>query len=226
MESNRRQFLRIGASAAGVLALTSPLAKAFAASCGLTPPQTPGPFYPGESQFLEDNDLTQIAGHSRRALGQIIYVKGKVVDTLCRPIAGANVEIWQACASGRYNNAKDTNPAPMDPDFKYWGEATTDTQGEYIFKTILPGAYPADVDWVRPAHIHFKITRLGFRDLVTQMYFKGDVNNDRDYILKKIPAAERASVIVDFKSSPSGFEPGTLTGTFDITLQSVRERLE
>ena len=90
-QSNRRHFLKIGTGAAGILALSSPFAKAFAASCGLTPPQTSGPFYPGESQFHKDSDLTQIPGHTSRALGQVVYVRGKVVDSKCKPIVGANV---------------------------------------------------------------------------------------------------------------------------------------
>lgn len=221
-DSDRRQFIKLGgAGAAGLFAFSGPFAKALAASCGLTPPQTSGPFYPGHNQFHPDNDLTQIAGRPA-ALGQIVYVKGQVLDTRCKPIAGANVEIWQACVSGRYNNAKDTNPAPIDPNFKYWGETLTDAQGEYIFKTIIPGAYPADTDWTRPPHIHFKVNRLGYHELVTQLYFKGDPLNDLDLILQAIPAGERDSVVVDFIQSGVGFDPKSRTGTFNITLRSVR----
>lgn len=221
-ESNRRQFIKLGGvSAAGLLAFSSPFTKALAASCGLTPPQTPGPFYPGEALFHHDNDLTQIQGHPA-AQGQVVYVKGKVLDGRCKPIADATVEIWQACVSGRYNNPKDTNPAALDPHFKYWGETSTNAQGEYIFKTIIPGAYPADSDWTRPPHIHFKVTRLGYHELVTQLYFKGDPLNEMDLILKAIPAGERDSVIVDFSQSPAGFDPKSLTGNFNITLRSIR----
>jgi protocatechuate 3,4-dioxygenase beta subunit len=222
IEHKRRNFLKIGASAAGAALLFEPLSKAFGAACGLTPPQTPGPFYPGESQFHSDNDLTLIPGHSIRAEGQVIYVKGKVVDANCNPIEYANVEIWQACASGKYNNPRDPNKAPLDPHFKYWAETFTDSKGEYWFKTILPGEYPADEDWIRPPHIHFKITRLGYRELVTQMYFKGSTHNDNDLILKQIAAEERDSVIVDFQPSPSDLELGSLIGYFDITLRKVR----
>lgn len=218
-ETNRRGFLKIGAGS-GVLFMG--LGQAIASMCGLTPPQTSGPFYPGEDQFKNENDLTVIPGHTTRASGQIIYIKGKVVDVQCRPIANANVEIWQACASGKYNNRKDPNPAPLDPHFKYWGETFTDKNGEYIFKSIVPGAYPADTDWVRPPHIHFKITRLGFHELVTQMYFKGNPLNEQDLILRQIPPAERPAVIVDFQPAPRGAEMGSLLGQFDITLQSVR----
>jgi protocatechuate 3,4-dioxygenase beta subunit len=223
--SDRRRFLKVSTSAVGLLSLSSPIAKAFgaSASCGLTPPQTPGPFYPGESHFLHpDSDLTTIPGHSARAQGQVVYLQGQVLDQLCRPVPGATVEIWQACASGRYNNPNDPNTAPLDPHFKYWAEAVTDANGRYSFKTIIPGAYPADVGWIRPPHIHFKVSRLGYRELVTQMYFKGNEYNDRDLILQDIAQSERASVIVDFQPSAAELEPGSLTGGFDITIRSVR----
>ena len=97
-KSDRRQFLKFGTGAASILALSNPFTKALAASCGLTPSQTPGPFYPGEAQFKQNTDLTQIPGHLLRAQGQIIYLKGKVMDVGCKPISKANVEIWQACA--------------------------------------------------------------------------------------------------------------------------------
>ncbi len=222
-ELDRRKFLKLGMGvSAGTLMMGSIFPKAWAASCGLTPPQTPGPFYPGESKFTAENDLTRVIADGPRALGQVIYVRGKVLDALCQPVEGANVEIWQACASGRYNNTKDPNPAPLDPNFRYWGETFTNSEGEYFFKTILPGAYPADKDWIRPAHIHFRVARLGFRELVTQMYFKGDPYNDKDFILQDLPTAERELVIVDFQPSAVGFEPGSLTGNFDVTLRAVR----
>jgi protocatechuate 3,4-dioxygenase beta subunit len=222
-DSNRRKFLKLGAGTTGMWVMAGPMTKAFAAACGAaTPAQTAGPFYPGEAEFTLDTDLTQVAGHATRAKGQVIYVRGKVVDTKCRPVAGANVEIWQACASGRYNNAKDDNPAPIDPHFKYWGETTTNEKGEYAFKTIIPGAYPADTHWMRPPHIHFKISRLGFKELVTQLYFKGNEYNDKDLILLDVPEAERDSVVVDFTPAGAGFEPGSLAGSFDIVVKPVR----
>jgi len=217
---NRRKFLSLGAYATGTWVLASSVTRAIASTCGLTPAQTAGPFYPGEAQFKPDNDLTQLPGHTSRAKGQIIYVSGAVLDAACKPIAGATVEIWQACESGKYNNASDPNPAAIDPDFKYWGEAMSDSKGEYFFKTIIPGAYPADVGWIRPPHIHFKVSKLGYHELITQMYFEGNAYNNDDLILKAVPEAERDRVIVKFNPSP---EVGAdLSGRFDITLQSVK----
>ncbi len=218
VQTNRRRFLFSSA------ALASLATQAFASnSCDiLTPTQTSGPFYPGENNFSMDNDLTQVQGKPGRAVGQVIYVRGKVLDQNCRPVVGATVELWQACASGKYNSPKDPNPAKMDPNFKYWAEVVTDKNGEYLFKTIKPGAYPADAHWDRPPHIHFKVSKLGFKELITQMYFKGELLNDPDLILREIPQAERESVIVNFDPSPVGYEPKSLMGSFEITLRSVR----
>ena len=224
---HRRKFLKFGlGTAAGTMVFGSLSPKALAQACTgvATPRQTSGPFYPGESQFQLESDLTVVSGSSTRAKGQVIYIKGKVVDEQCRPITNATVEIWQACESGKYNNPNDPNPAPLDPNFKYWGEAYTNSNGEYMFKTIRPGAYPADTDWVRPPHIHFKISALGYRELITQMYFKNDPLNDKDLILQQTPMPEREQLVVDFQPSPAEFEPNTITGTFDITLRSVRSR--
>jgi protocatechuate 3,4-dioxygenase, beta subunit len=222
---DRRNFLRASLTvSAGALAAGTLVPKALAATCGPTPPQTPGPFYPGEANIKPTNDLTLVPGRPSRALGQVVYIAGRVVDQACRPVENANVEIWQACASGKYNSEKDPNPAPLDPNFRYWGEAFTDSEGKYLFKTIVPGAYPADpsINWVRPPHIHVKVSRLGYRELITQMYFKGDPLNERDLILDGIPRSQWDRVIVDFQPAGEGFEPGTKLGNFEISIRSVR----
>ena len=113
----------------------------------------------------------------------------------------------------------------MDPNFKYWGETQTGPNGGYAFKTIIPGAYPADTHWMRPPHIHFKVSALGYHELVTQMYFEGNEYNAADEILNAVPAEERTSVIVAFTPSAPTLEPGSLTGEFDITLQRVKRNL-
>lgn len=220
--SGRRAFLTRGLAA---VATASLIKNALGDSCPvLTPAQTSGPFYPGEREFGTDVDLTRVRGASRRAEGEVIYVRGRVVDHLCRPIANANVEIWQACASGKYNSPKDPNPAKLDPNFRYWAETFTNEKGEYMFKTIIPGVYPADEKWDRPPHIHFRIAKTGYRELVTQMYFKDHPLNDIDLILLDIPGEQRDSVIVDFVDSVPGLEPGTKTGFFEIVLKPVRPR--
>jgi protocatechuate 3,4-dioxygenase beta subunit len=218
---DRRNFLKLSSLGLGGAALSNPITEALAATCGLTPAQTAGPFYPGEAKFTETSDLTQIPGKPR-AQGKVIYIRGKVVDsTHCLPLANVNVEIWQACESGSYNHPSDPNAAVRDPNFKYWGEAFTDQDGSYIFKTIIPGAYPANSTWNRPPHIHFRVMARGYEELVTQSYFKGHPLNDQDLILQRMPASDREKVIVDFKNSPEGFEAGTVMGEFDIVIKPI-----
>lgn len=220
---NRRDFFKAKLKIAGASLFASSAAQALlqAPTCELTPPQAEGPFYPGEAEFDLNTDLTQVVGKKTRAEGQVIYVTGKVIDKNCKPIENANVEIWQACASGKYNNPNDPNPAPLDPHFRYWAETYTNEKGEYSFKTIIPGAYPAGDGWVRPPHIHVKASKLGFLDLTTQMYFKGHPLNDDDLILKRVPKPQKANVIVDFQPSPIDLEPNSLIGSFEITLENV-----
>lgn len=218
MDTNRRGFLRMGAAAAGALLISKEAMGA--ARCVMTPAQTAGPFYPGESKFTPENDLTRVNG--LKAQGQVVYVRGQILDQACKPVAGVNVEIWQACVTGRYNNKLDPNPAAIDPNFRYWGETFTDGDGRYEFKTIIPGQYPADTDWMRPAHIHFRVAKVGYAELITQMYFKDDKYNATDLILQAVPADTRESVIVDFQPSDASLEPGSLTGEFNITINSLR----
>ena len=90
------------------------------ADCDTTASQTEGPFYPEDLSQEKDNDLTRIKGSKRQAVGDVIYVFGSVRDQNCQPIAGAIVEIWQACASGRYKHSGDSYAAPLDENFQYY----------------------------------------------------------------------------------------------------------
>lgn len=191
----------------------------------LTPRQPKGPFYPTGREplagFTKDNDLTFIETGTAPARGQIMELGGQVLDSACAPISGALVEIWQACESGRYNHENDPNPAPLDPNFQYYGRSTTDAQGFYRFRTVVPGAYPAGTapdgsPWIRPPHIHFRVLKVGYSELISQMYFAGEALNDKDLILQDVPEAERAELVVALAPHPS--EVGAKIATWDITL--------
>jgi protocatechuate 3,4-dioxygenase beta subunit len=64
----------------------------------------------------------------------------------CRPIAGADVEIWHANAAGAYSG--------VNGNSKHWlrGHQKADAKGLVIFKTVYPGWYPG-----RTPHIHVKV---------------------------------------------------------------------
>jgi protocatechuate 3,4-dioxygenase beta subunit len=134
-----------------------------------------GPVFGDHHVAPSDADLTS---HGAGApIGERILVHGSVRDTAGRALSGVLVEIWQANAAGRYDQASDQHDAPLDPNFHGAGRCLTDGDGHYRFVTIKPGEYP----WLnhpnawRPAHVHFSVFGRSFADrLVTQMYFPGD----------------------------------------------------
>ena len=71
----------------------------------------------------------------------------------------------------------------------------------FKFKTILPGVYPAGKNWYRPPHIHFKISKPGYIELITQMYFPGHKLNKKDLLLKQKTRAEQQKMIASRKGS-------------------------
>ncbi len=213
--TRRNLFKRGGLLGAGVV-----LSQAAKASSIITPQQGEGPFYPRVDQIDKDADLTKVEGRRKSAKGEVVLVHGTVKATDGSAISGAFIDIWQACESGKYNHEQDPNTAPLDPDFQYWARLKSDNRGEFSFKTIIPGAYPASNVWIRPPHIHFRVDAFNRGRLTTQMYFKGNELNDTDRILvdteQRFGKEARDSLVVDFSSEKN--DQGIPIGRFEITL--------
>ena len=160
-----------------------------------TPPETAGPFYPVLPQKDKDFDLTRIERQSSMARGKIIWIETKVLDITGKPIENASVELWQANAAGKYRHPHDPNPAPLDPNFQGWAIVATGKKGQIRFKTIMPGEYPASKTWTRPPHIHFKISKRSYIELITQMYFPEQKLNETDLLLKRKNEEEQKLMI-------------------------------
>jgi catechol 1,2-dioxygenase len=179
-KSSRRRFLELFGTSSGALLLTnlgcgssqangtgdagptdadSGLSDTGSPSCALTGSDVRGPFHiSGAPQ------RTRLAGDDEP--GEAMVIEGTVFGPDCQtPVAGALLDVWQADAEGSYHEA--------GQDYRLRGQMMTDEQGKYRFETIRPGHYPLGGS-MRPAHIHFTITRPGFRPLTTQLYFKGD----------------------------------------------------
>ena len=219
---NRRQAIKLGFGTAVTLLGSKLLAGDPAKQdCQPTPPEQAGPFYPNKPQPDRDLDLTVVHGAAERAEGEVIIVKGRILDEDCQPIAGVLVEIWQANKWGRYHHEADTNPAKVDPNFQGWGQMVTNANGEYRFKTIVPGPYPATPEWTRAPHIHFKVSRRGYHELITQMYFDGHPLNKTDLLINAMAVPEVQKLIVKFYHPADEPEQDTKHGTFDIHLQKV-----
>ena len=160
-----------------------------------TPNEIEGPFYPLTPQADQDFDLTQIKGQAGEAQGEHVILKGRVIDTDGEPIEGATVDIWQANAAGRYHHPHDENPAPVDPNFQSWAIVQSGTEGAFRFKTVIPGAYPVSPEWTRPPHIHFKVSKAGYHEVVTQMYFPEQPLNEVDKLLQGKSVEEQKMMV-------------------------------
>lgn len=200
---SRRDVLRVALASGTVLAIPGWV---FAAQCRETPHQDEGPFYMNSYDRTRPvphyRDLTATPGATGLPEGELIHVTGQVTDEACRPLKGAMVELWQANARGRYAHFSDPNPAPLDPNFLGFGEAITDDNGMFSFKTVKPGGYPIGPSLARPPHLHFKVKSGLNLPLTTQMYFTGEAHNEDDPLLTSIPRAERKRLIIEPARDP------------------------
>jgi protocatechuate 3,4-dioxygenase beta subunit len=193
-EQNRRKFLaNLGMTVgAGILSSNINMVDSGVEieDCKNTPILDIGPFAVMQyrNQADHDIDLTQIKGKNGVAQGQHIIVSGKITDKDCKPLSSAIVEIWQANHFGRYTHEFD-NKGEIDSNFQGWGQAITNENGEYRFKTVLPGLYGN-----RARHIHFKISRRDYHELTTQLFFEGGERNNTDFILNYLTHDEQLLV--------------------------------
>jgi catechol 1,2-dioxygenase len=115
-----------------------------------------GPFYTPGAPFKKD--ITD------GAPGDRLLISGTVYGCDCvTPLAGAEVDIWQADTQGAYDGV----------GFVLRGKALTDAQGHYEFESILPGFYLNGATY-RPRHVHYKVSHQQGVALTTQLYFEGD----------------------------------------------------
>ncbi|MCI0464610.1 MAG: hypothetical protein L0Z62_47395 [Gemmataceae bacterium] len=178
-----------------------------------TPAQMEGPFYPDKLPADTDNDLVLVNNSKTPARGIITHLSGKVLGSNGKPVAGAIVEIWQVDSKGVYLHSDSSNRAEYDRNFQGFGRCVTNLGGEYYFRTVKPVPYPG-----RTPHIHFIVKKDGKRLLTTQMYVKGEPQNQKDFILNSLKDAKvRDSIIVDF-TPVKGSTSGEVVARFDLVV--------
>jgi hydroxyquinol 1,2-dioxygenase len=167
---------------------------------GTTPSTLSGPFYRADSPRLP------LGGNlCRNGIGAPLAVSGRVTGPDGHALAGAEVEVWHADASGRYEN----QDPDSQPEHNLRGCMTADAEGRFHFLTIRPGGYSLPDDGPvgqlarrlglsldRPAHIHFAATAPGHRRLVTAIFDGSDPAIDRDALF-----AVKPGLIGDFRLS-------------------------
>jgi len=217
---NRRRVLQLGLGSVVSLLSESLFSASEILRLARTPRQTEGPFYPLQDQADKDANLVQIIGQQGEAAGDLIEVRGRVLDEGGSPVSGVLVEIWHANKWGRYDHPWDRNSAPVDPNFQGWGQQLSGEGGSYSFLTIFPGIYHATPDWKRPPHIHFKFTQRGVHRLTTQMYFPSQELNAKDLLLQRLPAADQKLLIAKAEGVHQLNGDPAARYIFDIVLRS------
>ena len=164
----------------------------------------------GEAAVAGDEPgRADLAGHGdKRAIGQLIHLRTRVVDEDGTPVQGAVVEVWHCNAAGKYIHPNDDNDAPADPNFYGAARLVADADGLIELRTIKPAAYPVPDSggWWRPPHVHFSVWgRIWLSRLVTQMFFPGEPLNEYDAILNAVrdPQA-RSRCIAELAPTASG----------------------
>jgi catechol 1,2-dioxygenase len=143
-----------------------------------------GPFWRANAPVLAPGSNIACADTA----GEALDVSGVVRDESGRPIVGATVDVWQASPVGLYENQD-----PQQPDMNLRGRFETDAEGRYRLRTVQPAGYPVPTDGpcgellraqrrhpYRPAHLHFMVSKPGYKVLITQVFPEGSEHLDSD----------------------------------------------
>ena len=141
-----------------------------------------GPFW------RDDQPLTASGDTLVRSPTPARLFEAQVVDGQGRPVAGAEVDIWQSSPEGLYENQ---DPAQAEMNLR--GRFLTDGEGRFHFRSVKPAGYPIPVDGpvgelvraagrhnYRPAHLHFMVYKPGFKTLISQIYVPDDAHIESD----------------------------------------------
>lgn len=177
---------------------------------GSTPSQTVGPFLSIGLPWADGPDVV-----AEGTVGAV-RIAGSLTDGAGAPVPDGLIEIWQADPAGRFAHPDDPR-GPVASGFRGFGRCATDPAGAFWFRTVKPGALPAEHGLVEAPHLDVSVFARGMlHRLVTRVYFPDEPDaNATDPVLRELDPAERALLI----ALP---EPGG-TLRFDIRLQAAAD---
>ncbi|MBE9373607.1 6-chlorohydroxyquinol-1,2-dioxygenase [Saccharopolyspora sp. HNM0983] len=152
----------------------------------LTESTVEGPFHLLASPRRELGDDIDEVGS-----GEPCLITGRVLDDRGDPVAGAQVDVWQADADGFYDVQR---PGEV-PERNLRGLFSTDESGRFWFRSVVPCYYPIPTDGpvgrllhasdrhpYRAAHVHFEVSAPGVRTLTTHLFVAGSPYLDSDAV--------------------------------------------
>lgn len=152
--------------------------------------------------------------------GEPMLVRGRILDTGGKPIAGAKIDVWQANDEGFY----DVQQKGIQPDFNLRGVFRSNEEGEYWFRGVKPKFYPIPDDGpvgkllaslgrhpYRPAHLHYIIAADGYETLTTHIF-----DPDDPYIASDAVFGVKQSLMAEFKpvDDPARIDKAGFDGPF------------
>jgi catechol 1,2-dioxygenase len=183
-----------------------------------------GPFHMVESPPRELGADIALDGK-----GEPCLVTGQVTGPDGEPLAGALVDVWQANEDGFY----DVQQPGLQPERNLRGLFTTDDDGRFWFRSIVPRYYPIPDDGpvgqllsatgrhpYRPAHLHFLVTAPGYRTVTTHVFVEDSPYLDSDAVFGVKDSLVRAVPEVDdpARAAEVGLRNPFRTLTFDLVL--------
>ncbi len=184
-KSSRRSLLRalallpVGVAAPAWAARAAAGAGLVAANvCLVSPETTEGPFY--VDPRLVRRDIRE--GRP----GVPLALTLQVVDTDCRPVAGARVDVWHCDAAGSYSGVRQPGGVDTVGETFLRGTQATDAEGVARFATIWPGWYRG-----RTPHVHLKVFLDAETALTSQLFFPDGVSEA--IYQRAAPYAERGA---------------------------------
>jgi protocatechuate 3,4-dioxygenase beta subunit len=183
-----------------------------------------GPFHMVESPERELGDNIALDGKGTPCL-----VSGQVTGPDGEPLAGAVVDVWQTNEDGFY----DVQQPDIQPAGNLRGLFTTDEQGRFWFRSVVPRFYPIPDDGPvgqllaatgrhpnRPAHLHFIAAAPGYRPVTTHVFVADSPYLDSDAVfgvkeslVRDVPEVDDPARAAEI-CLPNPFR----TLTFDLTL--------
>jgi hydroxyquinol 1,2-dioxygenase len=186
-----------------------------------------GPFYVPGSPHREYG-----ANIAEEAAGVPALVHGHVRDLAGRPIAGAELDVWQNGDDRLYAVQR-----PEGPEDHLRGRFRTREDGSYAFVAVRPVPYPIPYDgpvgsmleatgrhpW-RPAHIHMIIRADGYRTVTTHVFDGASEYLDSDAVFAVKPSLVREFVEhgPDDPDTPAGVSGPWVSVQNEIVLAAER----
>jgi hydroxyquinol 1,2-dioxygenase len=219
-DAHRQEFI-LWSDALGVSMLVDALANQ--RPPGATESTVLGPFYVPGSPLREDGDsiVAEPAGLPTRVHGHVRDLDGK-------PIAGAELDVWQNGDDQLYAVQK-----PDGPEEHLRGRFRTREDGSYAFLAVRPVPYPIPDDgpvgrmlaatgrhpW-RPAHVHMIVRADGYETVTTHVFDAASEYLDSDAVFAVKPSLLREVVrrAADDPERPDGVDGEWASLRCDIVL--------